>query len=395
LLKILAAYDGNCSVILLASSELPAKDLSELASDIQATAIISDRPEIDGAIRPGAAIEVTTDDLRGNLAESEQTGWLMTTSGTTGKPKIVKHTLESLARTVRKTRPDKAAPVWGLTYEATRFAGLQVVLQAVFGGGTLVASPAAVPLARRVAEFASMGVTHVSATPTFWRHVLMDPASATLPLRQITIGGEIADQALLHTLGAKFPEAYISHIYASTEVGVGFSVHDGQEGFPAAWLSDPPGELKLKIVDGRLWIHTSGPPGEYFGPERIGRDAEGFVDTQDRVVVNNDRVRFLGRDTGAVNVGGSKVYPELVESILNACPLVSLSHVYARKNPFTGSLLVADIVPAEWPSDPNELKTRLIKYCREILPQEAVPAVMKLVDRLELNASGKLHRAKA
>ncbi|MDA1097710.1 MAG: AMP-binding protein [Proteobacteria bacterium] len=393
LLKVLAAYDGRSDALLILSGELAPDDAQALAADAEATAVVSDRPEIPGALSPDSVLSEGSADQDAVTRQDMETRWIMTTSGTTGRPKMVNHTLAGLARTVRPTRPDGLAPVWGLTYAPTCFAGLQVVLQAVLGGGRLVAPPLSAPIGDRLAGFAAAKVTHLSATPTLWRHMLMHPSSAKLPLRQITLGGEIVDQALLDTLRARFPNAKLTHIYASTETGVGFSVKDGLEGFPASWLNDAPDGIALRITGDTLWIRVRGTPSEYLGPMRLTRDADGFVDTLDRVGRQADRVVFLGRDTGVVNVGGVKVYPETVERVLNASPAVAACRVIARKNPISGEILVAEVVPMQTPENPDTFKAELIKYCRTCLPPAAVPALVRLADRLDVNSAGKLSRS--
>ena len=71
---------------------------------------------------------------------------------------------------------------------------------------------------------------------------------------------------------------------------------------------------------------------------------DGFVDTGDRVELRDGRYYFRGRTGGVINVGGLKVYPEEVESVLNADPRVRMSLVRARRNPITGAVVVADVV---------------------------------------------------
>ena len=126
----------------------------------------------------------------------------------------------------------------GLAYQAHRFAGMQVVLQALLSGNTLVV-PSSADLPAMVQAFVEHRVNTLSATPpnggTF-----IHGAIRGCSLEQITLGGEIADQAILSTLRREFPAARIVHIYASTEAGVGFSVTDGRAGFPAAWLGQGP-----------------------------------------------------------------------------------------------------------------------------------------------------------
>ena len=73
-------------------------------------------------------------------------------------------------------------------------------------------------------------------------------------------------------------------------------------------------------------------------------DDDGFVDTGDMVERRGDRLFFVGRRGGIINVGGAKVHPEEVEAALNAHAAVRASRVFARKNPITGALVVADVV---------------------------------------------------
>lgn len=387
LVHTLAALDGRASALLLLSPDIPRALVSELSLQAGCTQIISDRPDIPGALAP---LTGSGSDSSGEH-DSRNTSWLLTTSGTTGRPKILRHTLNSLSRTVR---PSGTAPVavWGLTYEAARFAGLQVLLQAVLGGATLVAPDGLMDLPGRIRLFLEHGCTHLSATPTTWRRILMYPASAGLRLRQITLGGEIADQAVLDALQVRFPEARVTHVYASTETGVGFSVQDGLEGFPASYLRDGAGGVAMRLQEGRLWLRTPGPQSDYVGGEHLDLDDDGFVDTKDRVERRSDRIYFLGRETGAVNVGGVKVYPEVVERTLTQLPEVALARVSSRPNPLSGALLVATVVPATAVEQPDAFKANVLRHCRANLEPAAVPAIISLAKSLDTTPGGKIAR---
>jgi acyl-CoA synthetase (AMP-forming)/AMP-acid ligase II len=391
LLTMLVACDGHVPAILLLLYNL-APDLVEmLAAKVGCETIVSDRGDIPGALAPRAALVF---DRRSCVDPIFQTSWIMTTSGTTGLPKMVEHRLEGLARTVRPWLGEQSPPVWGLAYEASRFAGMQVLLQATLGGGVLVACDPEMNAAAKIAHLAKFGVTHISATPTLWRQFFMLPAFARLKLKQITLGGEIADQPLLDRLAGRFPEARISHLYASTETGVGFSVTDGREGFPADYLQKDLNGVRLKLADGRLWVRTPGlQPVSLDAAHAIRRDEDGYADTLDRVERRGERVFFLGRDTGAINIGGLKVYPETVERIISQLSNVALVRVVPRRNPISGAVLVAHIVPAHPELDPDALRVRVIEHCRALLPREAVPAHVQLDNSLMVNAAGKLARS--
>ena len=202
----------------------------------------------------------------------------------------------------------------------------------------------------------------------------MHPKVNELPLRQITLGGEIVNQAVLNALAARFPGVRITHIYASTEVGVGFSVRDGREGYPASLIKRPPKGIALMVKDDRLWLRPEDPVARDIGEQRLLRDAEGFVDTGDRVAKRGERYVFLGRDTGVINIGGEKVYPEQVEQVINVLDGAGLVSVRAKSNSLVGAVVTAQIVPSRPVPDEAAFLDRVLAHCRAHLVREAVPA---------------------
>jgi len=154
----------------------------------------------------------------------------------------------------------------------------------------------------------------------------------------------------------------------------------------------------MKIVDHTLRIRSGRIAARYLGaaPGLLVSD-DGYVDTGDMVELKDGRYHFMGRVGGVINVGGLKVYPEEVESVLNADPRVRMSLVRARRNPITGAVVVADVVLAEpagaAPADSPELvKSDLLDACRRTLAAHKVPAMLRFVESLEFNAAGKLVR---
>lgn len=392
--RALAALDGQVKAVLLLSHALAPETALVLAQIAGCTFFVSDMmPKgADGiSVRP---LETVFGPHR--RQDPQPTEWLLTTSGTTGIPKIVHHTLRSLARSIyRFSRdPDQSGlPVWGLLYDPTRFAGLQVVLQALIGGGRLAVIDTTLPLADQVTALADHGCTHLSATPTLWRRLMMVPGHGRLPLHQVTLGGEIADQPTLNALRAAFPAARLSHIYASTEAGVGFSVTDGLAGFPQSYLDKAPGNVRLKIEDDILWLRppvtalVAGLPG-------IEVDAAGYVCSGDRVSLDGGRVMFLGRENGLINIGGVKVYPETVEAVVKTVAGVALVQVSAKRSPVTGALVVAE-VQLDVGADPDTTRRLIQEVCRARLDREAVPAIIRFVAGFTTNAAGKLVRTGA
>lgn len=301
----------------------------------------------------------------------------LTTSGTTGIPKLIGHTWERLSASIRCV--DRPA-TWLLTYHPASFAGMQVVLTAALNGHGLVWERNAT-----ISSLAQTAVDHapdsVSGTPTFWRSFLaaLGSNASRVPIRVATLGGEAADQRVIDHIRSCFPDAVIRHIYATTELGVVFSVSDGRAGFPAAWLDAPQGHVLLRIVDGALHVarHAQGAPA-----------APNWFDTGDLVEVDGDRVLFSGRADSIINVGGAKVQPERVEAVLLGHPQVRDARVYAIRNPVVGQLVAADVVPLI----PDLHVADLLAHARTHLPREAVPRKVNLVPELAMSAAGKKPR---
>lgn len=394
-IESLVATDGRAASITLLSPSLPDQHLKPLLELADCDLLLSDTPpacDLPPALVYQASLHALHDTVVEPAAAPTETAWHLATSGTTGVPKLVAHTLATLSRTAKRGKPGSDAMRWGLLYDYTRFAGLQVVLQALFGGSELIVPAPSAPLRDRLAMLAAHGCTHLSATPTLWRSIVMTPGATELPLRQVTLGGEIADARILITLKTTYPDARITHIYASTEAGVGFSVNDGEAGFPASYLDTPPAGLALRLVEGRLQIKNTAIRSIYVGSgDRFGAD-DGWIDTGDNVEHVGDRVRFLGRASGVINVGGNKVHPEEVERLLLSHPGIQSARVFAKSSPIMGALVAADIVPAQPPEDPASFRADIKAHLQGQAEPYKIPAILNLVDQIETTATGKLAR---
>ncbi|RKQ94112.1 ANL family adenylate-forming protein [Maricaulis maris] len=396
-MQAIVALDGVAQQIVFLSAYSDDKDLGALITQSECDLVltdlgvrlnaITDTPVAD-SLDQVAELDL---DTRSNLCASR---WVMTTSGTTGNPKLVGHTFESLTRSTKSDPERGATQRWGMLYEYSRFAGMQVVLQSMISGACLLLPASGSGLAEQIAFFADSGCTHVSATPTLWRKILMTPGHERLDLRQITLGGEIADDRILLSLCNTFPQARVTHIFASTEAGVGFAVSDRRGGFPASFLTDPPAGIGIRVVDGRLFIRNSQVAPRYIGTDTSFAE-DGWVDTGDAVELREDRILFLGRASGVINVGGDKVHPEEIESLLLAHPNVSAARVYSKSNPIMGALVAADLVPVDLQDKtPSQLKAEIKSFIAERTERHKVPAFISLVEGFDANAAGKMLRVK-
>ncbi|MFI4886150.1 MAG: AMP-binding protein [Steroidobacterales bacterium] len=399
----LLELDGLARRMVVCTPDLAPEHLPHVARGAQADAWLGDAassapPEIAGldfALDAEALPQPCEVERRASCA----TEWVLLTSGTTGAPKLVSHTLASLMSAFAHHPADAgAAPVWSTFYDIRRYGGLQIYLRALHAG-SLVLSSAGEATSAFLARAAAAGVTHISGTPSHWRKALMSGTIEGFSPAYVRLSGEIADQGILDALRAAFPRAVVAHAFASTEAGVGFEVRDGRAGFPATLVGKTDDGVEVDVSRGTLRIRSPGNAAAYLGVGAPSlRDPEGFVDLGDRLELRDGRYFFVGRSGGIINVGGLKVHPEEVEAVINSHPRVRMSLVRSRRNPITGAIVAADVVLADGaagggePAADERIRREILASCRSLLAAHKVPAAIRFVPALEMSASGKLVR---
>src|ERR1700754_875222 len=156
--------DGIARRMLLCPPDLNPDYLSALIADAAIDAVITDQPErwTDSGIARvmTARLPLTA---AAPVRTERATEWLMLTSGTSGIPKIVGHTLEGLCGAIIADGPARGTPpVWATFYDIRRYGGLPIFLRAIIGGGSMVLSEYGEVLGDHVTRLRERGVTHIS-----------------------------------------------------------------------------------------------------------------------------------------------------------------------------------------------------------------------------------------
>ena len=373
--------------------------LAHVMEIAEANGVVSDQPP------PEEASAVTWIRCQRDLqpaarpARTRETEWVLLTSGTTGLPKLVAHTLASLTGAIRSEASSCmrcsmgcSSLVWSTFYDIRRMGGLQIFLRAALTGAPLVLPDSRELLGDFLARAAACGITHLSGTPSHWRAALMHPGAKSISPRYVRLSGEIADQAILNNLRAAYPKAQVTHAFASTEAGVAFEVTDGLAGFPDHYVSSLEG-VEMKMEDGSMRLRSNRLATRYLNHDAPPlRSADGFVDTGDLVELRDGRYFFMGRRDGVINIGGFKVHPEEVEAVINRYPGVFVSLVRTRRSPITGAVVTADVALRSGEKGGPELARELLGFCRSSLAGHKVPAVIKFVPQITISETGKLIR---
>ncbi len=383
-------------------------EFADHASMLDHKFVVTRRDDLTGPfelIRPEDLLTEPADAALRAGDDTEQPLMIRTT-GTTGLPKAARHDWRILGRTVAGVRP-MPEQRWLLAYGPQQFAGVQVLLHVAASQATLVA-----PFPRQPKDgleaMLTQNVTCVSATPTFWRFLLAEAKSrkVTLPaLEQITLGGEASPGDLLDEIQATFPDAKVSQVYASTELGSITSVRDGKPGLAVSSLhsaSNP--ESNIRVEDGELWVRAGAgmlgyadESGHNRGRHRRRSDgsdgSDGWRRTGDLVEIVGDRVMFRGRKSEVINVGGVKVHPLPVEDRITQLDSVALARVFGRPNKLTGAIVAAEIVPLGGveAADVEAIRAQ-IKAAVADLPRAWQPRSVTFVDAIETKGGKTVRR---
>lgn len=386
-LACLAALDQLCCDVLLLNPALGARGWRAIGEQFKLSVLVDHQGD-----HFGLSVEIhRLHCLEPSTGKSTVT---IVTSGTTGVPKAVRHTWETLFRPVR-TAVHSDPPTWLLTYAPHLYAGLQVMCQCLADYGTLVMpNPQASmnDIAKLIVEH---GVMFASGTPSYWRRLVLFADRSLLKqaaLRQITLGGEVVDQTVLDLLKDRFPSARLVHIYATTELGRCFSVTDGHAGFPSRFLNvTSPDGITLRIENGQLMVQSANAMCGYdhYGGQQ-GNHSDWFA-TGDLVRKQDGRVFFVGRQSDVINVGGNKVHPLEVEQHVRSVAGVSDARVYAKASSIAGELVACQIVvdPAY---DAFRVRGEVVRHCIENLTSYQRPRFVDVVEQLCLSQASKIIR---
>jgi len=297
------------------------------------------------------------------------------TSGTTGIPKKVTHNFNSITRFVKISERNTNS-IWGFAYNPTHMAGIQVFFQALLNGNAIVRL-FGLPINEIHSEIKENGITHISATPTFYRLLL--PSEETFQsVERITSGGEKFNEKTIIQLKGIFPNAKITNVYASTEAGTLFASDND------IFSIKPEYEHLIRAVNDELLVHNS-----LMGSSDI--NIEEWYNTGDLIETITEKplkFRFISRKSDMINVGGYKVNPLEVEETILTLPGIKNVRVYSKSNSVLGNIICCEVV-----CDNNQISESSIrKFLQSKIQEFKIPRIIRFVDELSITRTGKIKR---
>jgi len=316
--------------------------------------------------------------LLDELRAGHESGIVIFTSGTSGKSKAA---ILQTSKLIEKYKTARRKPFRTLIFlKLDHIGGINTLFSIMFNGGTIVTAQGRTP--QTVCEaIQRYRVQLLPTTPTFLNMLIMSKAYDKYDLSSlqiITYGTEPMPESTLLTTHEVFPQVTLKQTYGLTELGI-FSTKSRDS--HSKWMKVGGQGTEIKIVDNILWVRSKAAMLGYLNaPSPF--DKEGWYNTGDQVEVDGDGeyLKILGRKSEIINVGGEKVYPAEVESVLLEIPNIKDVLVSGKRNPITGQIVTATVVLQE-PEDVNVLRKRIHDYCKNRLLPYKVPTLVVLSEK--------------
>lgn len=385
--SLLLALVNQANIIVPLTSTTSAYAGQQLALS-QAEWIITAQPQAGGESFQRLAGEVSQPLLRA-LKEAGEPGLIVFSSGSTGEPKAILHNFLHLLEKYKKPRRAQRILVFLLL---DHLGGINTALHTLANGGTMVTVQERSPeeICRLIETYQ---VEVLPTTPTFLNLLLLSEAYRRFDLsslRLITYGTEVMLASTLQRIRTILPDVELQQTYGLSELGV---LRSKSRASDSLWVKIGGEEFETRVIEGDLYVRAqSAMLGYLNAPSPFTED--GWMFTGDKVEQDGEWIRILGRKSEVINVGGQKVFPAQVESVLLMMPGVEQVFVSGVENPITGQMVMAQVrlCSAEALQD---FRRRMRQFCQGRLEAYMIPQKVVLVDGNLYNRRFKKMRLEA
>jgi long-chain acyl-CoA synthetase len=378
----IALVEAGCVVVpLTPTPSIPHHELIEIAEG--EVCFSSDG---DDDIRFKRLDHSAKHELYEQLRSREHPGLVSFSSGSAGRSKGVVHDMTCLLDKYKIPRR-RLRTISFLRFD--HLGGINTMLYTLSNGGCLVVIPDHSPdTVLRAIE--CHRVQLLPTTPTFINLILISEAYKRYKLdslEMVTYGGEPMLESTLSSFHRLFLEIRLVQTYGLSEVGV---LRSKSKDSDSLWVKIGGEGFQTRVVDGILHVKAhSAMLGYLNAPNPYTED--GWFNTRDHVEVDGEYLRIIGRESTVINVGGEKVYPAEVESVIQEFDNVAEVEVYGEKNTILGNIVCARVTLMK--DEPYKLFTaRLKQFCQQRLPRYKVP--MKVIISSEIQHSARLKKVR-
>ncbi|HIB43923.1 MAG TPA: acyl--CoA ligase [Nitrospina sp.] len=376
---LLVLIDSACIIVPLTSSVEPQKE--EFIKIAEGEILI--KLDDDDNLKISKTSHKVSHEFIKELKDRGHPGLVLFSSGSTGKSKASLSDFSDILNKFKVPRHSLRTIAF-LLFD--HIGGINTLLYTLSNAGCVVAINDRTPenVLRAIDKYK---VELLPTSPTFINLILLSEAYKRYQLsslKTVTYGTEPMPETTLKKFHELFPKIQLKQTYGLSELGI---LRSKSKGSDSLWVKVGGEDFKTRVVDGLLEIKAkSAMLGYLNAPSPFTED--GWFKTGDSVLTDGEYIKILGRQSEIINVGGEKVYPTEVESVIHEMDNIAEVTIFGKKNAITGNMVCAKI-RLENPSDPKEFSKTLKKFCRKRLQSFKVPVKIEIEEQKQYSARFK------
>ena len=317
--------------------------------------------------------------LLDSLIEFKLSGLILFSSGSTGKPKAMVHNLANLLSNYIDKKGKEMNFLLFLMFD--HIGGLNTLFNCLSMGVVIT-----IPQDRNPDNIAQLIEKHkiniLPSSPTFLNLMCISNVFDVFDLssiKMITYGTETMPDSLLLKLKEKLPRVKFLQTFGTSETGI---MKTSSMSSSSTYLKFEDPNQEFRIVNGELWLRSKTQVLGYINHSNESFTDDGWFMTGDLVEETSDGyIKIIGRSKEIINVGGEKVLPGEVESVIMELDFIQDCIVKSEKNSITGQMVCADIIMKDGYLFKNE-KLKIKSHCRQKLEPYKIPVKITEIDKI-------------
>ena len=326
-----------------------------------------------------------------DLQNSKCAGLILFSSGSTGAPKAMIHNLDTLVDSYGDKKQKQINMLVFLMFD--HIGGINTMLNILSMNATMI-----IPQNRNADDICQLieeyKIAVLPSSPTFLNLILINRSYEKYDLsslRMITYGTETMPEGLLNRLKAVFSKVRFLQTFGTSETGIAAT---SSKSSSSTFMKIDDENLEYKIVDNELWLRSKTQILGYLNRSMESFTNDGWFKTGDLVELDNEGfIKIIGRNKEIINVGGQKVLPSEVESVLLGMDEIEDCLVYGEQNAITGQSVSCDVV-LKHGIDDSGFKILVRKFCKDKLDNFKIPTRVNVVQKTEFTERFKKSRIK-
>ena len=326
-----------------------------------------------------------------DLQNSKCAGLILFSSGSTGAPKAMIHNLDTLVDSYGDKKQKQINMLVFLMFD--HIGGINTMLNILSMNATMI-----IPQNRNADDICKLieeyKIAVLPSSPTFLNLILINRSYEKYDLsslRMITYGTETMPEGLLGRLKVVFSKVKFLQTFGTSETGIAAT---SSKSSSSTFMKIDDENLEYKIVDNELWLRSKTQILGYLNRSMESFTNDGWFKTGDLVELDNEGfIKIIGRNKEIINVGGQKVLPSEVESVLLGMDEIEDCLVYGEQNAITGQSVSCDVV-LKHGIDDSGFKILVRKFCKDKLDNFKIPTRVNVVQKTEFTERFKKSRIK-